>query len=372
MLLFLGLIMFVGLVLIHEWGHYKAARRGGVDVEEFGLGFPPKVWAKKLKSGMELSLNLLPLGGFVRLKGEHDADTTPGSYGAAKLWTKVKILLAGVSMNLITALIMFTLLALVGMPQIVDNQYSIESDSKLIKQDVLVADVVEDSPADKAGIKFQDELLSITGGNGESFEIISADDLSSITDRLASQEVEVSYARDGQINKVNTTLLSREEVVASEGTDNPKGHLGVSPTEYELRRSTWSAPIVAVGTSVQFTVLTIQGIWGALVDVLTGNGGEAAEQVAGPVGIVDVIRRGGVLGYEFILMIIAVISLTLAIMNTLPIPALDGGKLWVTLGFRALKKKLTPKVEERIHGTGFVLLIFLLILITVIDVRRFF
>src|SRR5690606_23171895 len=121
-LLIIGLIMFVGLVLVHEYGHYREARRGGVDVEEFGIGFPPKVWAKKLKSGMVFSLNLLPLGGFVKLKGEHDADTKPGSYGAASLITKVRIILAGVFMNLITALAVLTILALIGMPKLFPNQ----------------------------------------------------------------------------------------------------------------------------------------------------------------------------------------------------------------------------------------------------------
>src|SRR5690348_9582130 len=103
-LLILGLILFVALVIVHEYGHYKAARRGGVDVEEFGIGFPPKVWGKKLKSKMLLSINLLPLGGFVRLKGEHDADKGKGTYGAAPLNTKVKIMMAGVVMNLLVAL----------------------------------------------------------------------------------------------------------------------------------------------------------------------------------------------------------------------------------------------------------------------------
>ncbi|MDQ3159181.1 MAG: RIP metalloprotease [bacterium] len=370
MLLLLGIIMFVGLVLVHEWGHFKAARRGGVEVEEFGLGFPPKAWGKKLKSGMELSVNWLPLGGFVRLKGEHDADTTPGSYGAANLKTKVKILLAGVLMNLVTALILFTFLALIGMPQIVENQFNVVSDTKTAKQDILVAQVVEDSPAKKAGLVFQDKITTITSESGQVFEVAGADDLSKITEELQAQEVVIEYERGGSSNTTTAKLLGTEEVKTSLETDSPKGYLGVAPTQYVLNRSTWSAPVVAVGTSAQFTALTVQGIGSALGNVFSGNGHDAAQQVAGPVGIVSVIKDGGVLGYEFIVMIIAVISLTLAIMNALPIPALDGGKLWVTLGFRAFKKKLTPKIEERIHGTGFVLLILLFVLITWIDIGR--
>src|SRR3954468_1856091 len=92
----LGILLFIGLVLVHEWGHYIMARRNGVDVEEFGLGFPPRVWSRKLKSGMRLSMNILPLGGFVKLKGENDSDERKGSLGAATLGTKSKIMLAGV------------------------------------------------------------------------------------------------------------------------------------------------------------------------------------------------------------------------------------------------------------------------------------
>src|SRR5690606_29248618 len=102
----LGIVFFIGLILVHEWGHYKAAKRGGVDVEEFGLFFPPRAKVLTKKDGTEYTLNWLPLGGFVKLKGEHDQDTTKGSFGAASLPTKVKIMLAGVVMNLIAAIVL--------------------------------------------------------------------------------------------------------------------------------------------------------------------------------------------------------------------------------------------------------------------------
>ena len=129
LLLVLGLILFVGLVVVHEFGHFLVARRGGVKVEEFGIGFPPIIWQKNMKSGFKLSVNLLPLGGFVRLKGEHDSDKTPGSFGAASLITKTKIMLAGVAMNLAAAFVIFTLLALTGMPTLFDKQFTVQSDT---------------------------------------------------------------------------------------------------------------------------------------------------------------------------------------------------------------------------------------------------
>src|SRR3954464_2992547 len=117
----IAILLFISLVLVHEWGHYIVARSNGVDVEEFGLGFPPRAWGKKLKSGMVLSLNWLPLGGFVKLKGEYDADTRAGSFGAASLWAKTKIMLAGVTMNLLVGLALLTILALVGMPKLLSK-----------------------------------------------------------------------------------------------------------------------------------------------------------------------------------------------------------------------------------------------------------
>ncbi len=368
-LLILGLFLFVGLVIVHEYGHYRAARKGGVVVEEFGVGFPPKAWAKKLKSGMMLSVNLLPLGGFVRLKGEHDADTHEGSYGAAPLRTKVKILLAGVFMNLITALGILTILALIGMPKLFDNQFTVASDTKVTKNDVLVGYVEPDSPADVSGIKKQDKIVAITAG-GEVITVTDQQQLPDLTKRFAGQGVRISVIRGTDNKAITVQLRSSEEVEASQKTDEPKGYLGVAPTEYTLQRSTWSAPITAVGTAGQFTWLTLKGIGTALADVFTGNGGKAADQVSGPIGIVGLIKDGSYLGIRFILMIIAVISLTLAIMNALPIPALDGGKLFVTLLFRALKKQLTPKTEDIIHGTGFAILMLLFVLITIVDIGR--
>ena len=123
LLLIIGLVLFIGLVLVHEWGHFIVARRNGVKVEEFGLFFPPRAWGRKTKSGFIFSINWLPLGGFVRLKGEHDADTGKGSFGAASFGVKTRIMAAGVVMNLLVALAIFTALAWVGMPQLIDNRH---------------------------------------------------------------------------------------------------------------------------------------------------------------------------------------------------------------------------------------------------------
>ncbi len=367
-----GLLAFIGLVIVHEWGHFIAARRGGVEVEEFGVGFPPKALTIKKKRGTEYTLNWLPLGGFVRLKGEHDADTEPGSYGAAQLSTKVKIMLAGVGMNLLTAFILFTIVALIGMPKLINDQFTVASDTKITKQNLYAGYVDENSPAAKAGIKAKDQLVSITNKEGVVSKIKTKDSLPNITHQSAGETVTISYIRSGQTHETTATLLSDQEVEASKKTDNPKGYLGIVPTDLTLQRSTWSAPIVAVGTMKQLTVITFKGLGSIVSGLSRGDTKKATEQVSGPIGIYVVLKDGSSLGLAFVLMIIAVISLTLAIMNILPIPALDGGRLFVTLLYRVRRKKLTPKIEERIHGTGMAVLLTLIALISIVDVKRFF
>ncbi len=391
LLLVLGIVLFVLLVVVHELGHYLVAVRNGVKAEEFGIGFPPRIWGKKLKNGTLFSLNLIPIGGFVRLKGENDADTAKGTYGAASLWVKTKIMTAGVAMNLITALILLTILALVGLPKVIDNQFTVASDTKVVRQEVRVSFVEPGSPADIAGLEEGDQLLAITGVNTESgagevvclsldcpstgtkrVDIATQEKLPEITRQFAGQTVKVEYKQDGNIQIKSVMLRSFEEVEQSQATDNPKGYLGISPAEYSIQRSTWSAPIVAVGLAKQITELTFKGLGQLVSGVFSGSASEAAKQVAGPVGIVVLLKDGTLLGYQFILFIIAVISLTLAIMNVLPIPALDGGRLFVTWLYRLLRRPLTKQAEQLIHGMGFLFLMIVFVLITIVDVKRFF
>jgi len=149
--LIIGVILFIGLVVVHEFGHFIMARRNGVEVEEFGIFFPPRLFKYKTKAGWSFTINALPLGGFVKLKGEHDSDTEKGSFGAASLLAKSKIMIAGVAMNLITALLLLTFLAVIGLPKIVDNQFTVKSDTTLVANKVLIADIEKGSPAQKAG-----------------------------------------------------------------------------------------------------------------------------------------------------------------------------------------------------------------------------
>jgi len=378
-LVFIGFICILLLVVAHEAGHFFAARRSGVEVEEFGVGFPPKAKTLGVKNGTEYTLNWLPLGGFVKLKGESDSDTRLGSFGAARLRDKVKIMVAGVGVNFLIAFLLFTLISLIGMPQLVENQYTLSGNETVQRQDVLAGFVAEGSPAEQAGLQQNDVIRSIKNNgalcldsNCGDFVLRESNDLGKATEALSGQNVTITIERSGEEQSISTLLLTEEEVSASKNTDDPKGYLGVVPNEYSTKRySLWAAPIVGAGTTVQFTQLTLEGLGNIVSGLFRGEVEQATEQVSGVVGVGFIFSSASFLGPVFMLMIVAVISLSLAIMNTLPIPALDGGRLFVTLLFRALKKPLTKETEEKIHGSGFLALMILFVLITVVDVQRF-
>jgi len=357
MLVALGLVLFVLLVVVHEFGHMIAAKKGGVEVEEFGIGFPPRAKVLTKRNGTEYTLNWLPIGGFVKLKGEHDAATEKGSFGAASFGRKTFIIAAGVLMNWLAAIVIFTVVALIGMPRLIDNQFQVNSDARIIRQEVFAGSVEENSPAESIGLLPGDRILTIGGK-----EVKSGQQLRDQTKNLAGQETIVSYSQNGTIQTKSVKLRD----------DPQKGNFGVSPGDQTLVRSTWSAPIVGVGTTVQFTAATLQGLGSAVANLFTGNASEAGQAVTGPVGIVVVLKDLARQGLVFVLFLIGVISVSLAVMNVLPIPALDGGRLFVMGLFRLLKKPLTKETEEKIHGTGMLALLVLAAVITVVDIRRFF
>jgi len=357
MLVFFGLVLFVLLVVVHEFGHMIAAKRNGVEVEEFGIGFPPRAKVIGKKNGTEYTLNWLPIGGFVRLKGEHDAATEKGSFGAATFPKKALIIGAGVLMNWLAAVVIFTVIALIGMPQLIENQFQVKSDATVTRQEVFAGTVEKDSPAASIGLKQGDRILAVN-----EMPIKSATQLRDTTRSLSGKEVSVTYVHD------STTTTK----VVTFRNDPTKGNFGVAPGEQTLVRSTWSALIVGIGTTVQFTLETLKGLGSAVVNLFSGHASQAGQAVTGPVGIVVVLQDLAKQGLVFVLFLIGVISVSLAVMNVLPIPALDGGRLFVMGLFKVLKRPLSKETEERIHGTGMIVLLVLAALITVVDVKRIF
>jgi regulator of sigma E protease len=393
-LLILGIALFLSLVVVHEWGHFIVARLNGVEVQEFGIGLPPRIIGWRTRGGWIFSLNWLPIGGFVKLKGEHDTDTESGSLGAANVGAKTQIMVAGVAMNLLSAYIILVGLAFVGMPQLISDQFIIKNDAIYVSraEKYIAASTVEKgSPAALAGIKTDDEILAF-GVVGNAMKVTGETALPNLTKQYAGQNVQVEYrhGKTGQTIIKKVLLRSVSEVAQAKVVGRSEGYLGVSvyPAQsgVTLIRSTWSAPIVAAGVIKQYTVLTIQGLWKAIEGVggivagfVTHNTAarqaaqnQAASQVSGPVGIFFIFKYASLLGLRFVLFIVAILSLTLAIMNILPIPALDGGRLWLMLFTHAIKRPLSPDREEAINIAGFAFLMVIIIVISIIDVRRFF
>ena len=250
---------------------------------------------------------------------------------------------------------------------------------------MLVGYIEPGSPAGKAGLSSRDVIKAI-GVGGQSQAITTVAQLHDTMSAHGGQSLQLAISRGGKPQIKNVTLRTKAEVEPSLKTANPKGYLGIEPTQLQAYRATWSAPIVALGFTRQLVVLTVQGLGHALgglgstiAGTLTGNKearvngqSEATAQVGGPVAIGALLWNGGSLGFNFMLMIIAVVSLTLAFMNILPLPVLDGGRLVMMLiSHGILKRPLSKKVEERLVGASMALLLMLFALITIVDVKRF-
>lgn len=368
----IGLIVLVILVALHELGHAWAARRSGVVVEEFGIGLPPRAWKKKLKNGTLFTLNWLPIGGFVKLQGEHDASKKKGDYGRASFWQKTQILAAGVVVNWLIAVLLLTVLAFIGLPKIIPNQFTVASDTTVVRSPVQVLGVKESYPAAEAGLQTGDIITRIN-----QTDVTTTEQFITESAGHRGSSIEVTYERDGAEKMTTVTLRDANTEV-----------FGAQLGQSEKLRATWSAPLVGVVTTGQYTWATLQGLGGLLGDVFGGLFGQlttdstarqaasdklnrAGESVAGPVGILAVIfPAASQAGFEQVLFLAAIISLTLAVMNFLPIPSLDGGRWFVTALFRVIKKPLTKDMEESIHGIGFMVLLGLILVITIVDVSK--
>ena len=392
-----GLLMLMLLVVAHEFGHFIAARRNGVDVEEFGIGFPPraiawrkvgkkwrkltrKEWDKTPGEGLIISLNWLPIGGFCQMHGESDADDRKGSFGKASYWSKTKILFAGVAMNWLVAFLIFTVLAFMGMPHFVKDQFVIESDvSKSAQVPVTLTNIVENSPAANALLQEDDIVSKMQTIDGEDeTSIVSTDDLLNFNDRHAGEDIYMTILRGQDILTVAVHLNDKDS----------EYRLGAGIAGSAIYRSTWSAPIVGLGTTIQLTGETFKGIGVMLWNLVDGGvkqlvGSEEAKEqgakelqeagdsVSGPVGILGILFPAFTAsGPRNLFFLVAIISVSLACMNVLPIPALDGGRwLMITIA-RLRKKRLSKETEEKIVGRSFMVILVLALIITVLDIFR--
>ena len=336
------------LVLIHEGGHFFAAKKIGVWVEEFGLGLPPRAWGKKVGDTI-YSLNWLPFGGFVRLHGENleDTITKPGVAFLHKgKLARAFVIVAGVIMNLVLALFAFSVFyTFAGVPR--DLGY------------VRVDEISKGSPAEEAGLALGD-VIKNAGGEA----VTQNDAFIKIIDDHKGQEVVVTYERGGEEHEAK--VIPRENPPAGEGA------LGVAISSSEIYfPPVWQRPIYGAYYGFKEAIFwggaVISGLRGLVVDLI---GGRVPQDLAGPVGIYQVTRETASLGILPLINFIGVLSVNLAIVNILPFPALDGGRLMFIIFEAITRKRVTPKIEAYIHAFGMGILLLLLLLITFFDVKR--
>ena len=412
-----GLIVLMFLVTAHEFGHFIMARKNGVRVLEFGICFPPRAIAwvkdpktkkwkriprkdwKKPQEGLVFSLNWLPIGGFCQMDGESASDTREGTFGKASFWRKTKILFGGVAMNWLVAIIIFMILAWTGMPEFLDNQFTIADDSRVVYSPVKITTVAENSPAERAGFKEGDLILAI---NGE--EVKNDSEIRAINEKNAGgdvvykirREVTTQYCEcpEGVICDCEAIPETHDEVYESTVTLNPADAeylLGVTMASSQvLTYSTWSAPIVGIGITAQLTGETFKGVGIMLWNLISGVGSqfsfdasvrengqqaisEVGDSVAGPVGIIGVLFPSfTAAGPANLAFLAALISVSLACMNVLPIPALDGGRWLLIAIYKIRRKKLSKETEEKIVSRAMMVLLALIFIVTILDIIRFF
>ncbi|MEK9183124.1 MAG: RIP metalloprotease RseP [Patescibacteria group bacterium] len=373
------LIVFVAilalLVLAHEAGHFVAARKNGIQVDEFGFGLPPRIFGAHVsrsgwswiwggreltdaekQSGTVYSLNLIPLGGFVKIKGENgDMADEPDSFGAKKIWQRAVVLVAGVSMNFILAAVLLGIGFIIGIPQSLDEVYrgAIIKDAK-----IEVMSVLSGSPAEKAGIAAGDEILK-----ADDLDIQKVNDLQNYVSGKNGQSVKFIFQRGGEI------II--KEIIPYQLKTTKRGGIGIALLESGIVSYPWYlAFIYGFFAAGIFAWEVARTLWFLLAGLFQGQG-SVAESLSGPVGIAVLTGRVARLGFSHLMQFAAMLSINLAILNILPFPALDGGRVLFLIIEKLRGKPLHRKFEEWAHTAGFALLMILIIFVTYKDVIRF-
>jgi regulator of sigma E protease len=345
----LGILLVLSvLIIIHELGHFLVAKKAGVWVEEFGFGLPPRLIGKKFGETI-YSINWLPFGGFVRLHGEMTDEGISKPKRAflkkSKL-TRAAIVVAGIVMNLILGLVCFAIVySFLGIPK--EQGF------------VQIVQVAKDSPAAAAGLTANDIVVTLNKK-----PVTKSTDFTSLTKENAGHKIALEIKRGSNVQNYNITLRTNP----SDG----KSYLGiVVSSETTYYPPFYERPFYGAyyGTIAAYdtTISVFQGLWGT---VSQASHGQVPEGTVGPVGIFAIIYFVLKQGILPILNLMGLISINLAVLNILPIPALDGGRLFFIVLEAIIGKKVLPKVEAAFHSVGFIVLLALITLISFFDIKR--
>jgi len=361
MVTFLIFIAVLGvLVLIHEYGHFIMARRAGMKVEEFGFGFPPRLFGIK-KGGTIYSINIIPFGGFVKILGEDGGERyNPESFGSKPISKRLKVVVAGVVMNIIFAVILLILGNIFGLRiGLFDEEIVRTARNKKIQ----IIEVVAESPAEKVGLQVLDEIKGFKLSNGDVLNVSTIEDVQTFTREHKGQKIHMIISKGPE--SVIKEIGPRIHPPPGEGS------IGIAMALTGVVSYPWYE---AIWRGIYDTfILIINVIYGyyllfktLLLDrTLIG-------EVSGPVGIASITGQAARVGFSYLMQFVALISVNLAVLNIVPFPALDGGRVIFLVIEKFRCAPMDKKIESAINGIGFALLITLMIYVTIKDISRFF
>jgi regulator of sigma E protease len=372
------------LVLVHELGHFITAKRNGVGAEEFGFGFPPRlVGTYKDKSGKRrwvfgnkeieeeikdrdetiYSFNLLPLGGFVKITGENGAEgdndkKDEKNFANKSIWIRFKILIAGVTMNILLAVALFSLAFWMGLPEMMDDD---NTDSSI---PVTITIVVPGSPADEAGLQAGDDILSTEIEGETKMAIVSIKQLQDIIQDKAGQEITFGIQHPKDEVVTNIKITPRQNPPKGEGATG----IGLAKTKV-VKHGVIESAKLGVETTYRMVKMIFVFLGKLIASPFTKE--SVAGDVTGPIGIAKMSGQAAALGLAFLMQFTAMLSVNLAIINILPFPGLDGGRIFFLLIEKIKGSPLNQKIEGTINTIGFFMLLGLMALVVVKDIFRF-
>lgn len=350
LLIFFAIILII--VLVHEFGHFIFARFNGIKVEEFGFGFPPRLFGWQGKQTL-YSFNLIPLGGFVKIKGEDEEIPEPDSFSGKSIFSRALILAAGGIFNILLGFILLSFLAWYGLPALSLEEKAVEGNK------VVITNVLEDSLAEKLGLKPGDILVLGESPNLKT-EFSSFSQVKEFIEKTKGEEIKFVYLRKDKEFQL-TVMIEPEK----------DKYLGVAMANLTVLKEKWyKSPIQGAKMTWETIQGTAFGIYTLVKNLIIRE--PVLDMVAGPVGIVSIINYSLGFGAVFVLHLVALISISIAVLNLFPFPALDGGRILFLLFEIILRKPISQKIASFVHAVGFSLLIILMLVITYFDIQRFF
>ena len=356
-LLVVGILVL--LIVVHELGHFIVAKLFRVRVEEFGIGYPPRAFSFGRWGGTEYTLNWLPFGGFVRLFGDEGQGVKGrGSFVDAPRYVQILILLAGVGGNALAAWLLFAGALHLGIPRpatLTDSPQSVQ---------LFISSVVPGSPADAVGLALADTITSIENRKGDKPSSLTPVGVADFVKQNGGEPLTVSYVRGGS-GKITT--LSPAHGVLPGAADQPA--LGVVLELVSTQSLPW---LEAFGEAWNYTRIAFVGSLHGLGSVVKNitQGASALQSVVGPIGLVSFVGEAAQNGFGQVMALAALISVNLTIINLVPIPALDGGRLFIVIG-ETIARRAAPRLAmEILNVFGIVLITLLMVTVTYNDIAR--